>query len=233
MVPILRKLVLLVVLVPTVAFAQLREGELSLAMSGAFQPFSITDANGSLVGFDADIATEVAKRLGLEPKLVQIDWSGIQAGLHTEQYDLICGSMAITDERLETMHFTLPYYVSGAQVFVRDGTKSIGGLKFGVTEDSTYAKYIDEHPEEFPGVEVFRYGSEAEIVAAMQSDKVDAFVSDLIVGGFYAGKAKNLEIVPFGDLLYEEPCGIAARKSDAALVRRVNDALFDMVQDGT
>ena len=233
MVPILRKLVLLVVLVPTVAFAQLREGELSLAMSGAFQPFSITDANGSLVGFDADIATEVAKRLGLEPKLVQIDWSGIQAGLHTEQYDLICGSMAITDERLETMHFTLPYYVSGAQVFVRDGTKSIGGLKFGVTEDSTYAKYIDEHPEEFPGVEVFRYGSEAEIVAAMQSDKVDAFVSDLIVGGFYAGKAKTLDIVPFGDLLYEEPCGNAARNSDAALVRRVNDALFEMVQDGT
>ena len=216
-----------------VANAQLREGELSLAMSGAFQPFSITDSSGELVGFDADIATEIALRLDLAPELVQIDWSGIQAGLQTKQYDLICGSMAITDERLQTMHFTLPYYVSGAQVFVKKGTESIEGKRFGVTEDSTYSAYIAEHPEEFPGVTVLQFGSEAEIVAAMQSDKVDAFVSDLIVGGFYASKASGVEVVPYGGLLYEEACGIAARKDDAALVMRVNGALFGMVQDGT
>lgn len=233
MVSIYRRLALLLVLLASVAGAQMKDGELSLSMSGAFQPFSITDAEGNLVGFDADIAAEIAKRLDLEPRLVQIDWSGIQAGLQTEQYDLICGSMAITDERLATMNFTLPYYVSGAQVFVRAGTSSIDGLTFGVTEDSTYAAYIDEHPEEFPGVKVLQYGSEAEIVAAMQSDKVDAFVSDLIVGGFYASKAGGVEIVPYGGLLYQEACGIAARQDDDALVRRVNDALFRMVQDGT
>lgn len=231
MVSLLRRLGLLLGMLPALVLGQAKEGELSLAMSGAFQPFSITDSSGALVGFDADIATEVARRLELEPRLVQIDWSGIQAGLQTEQYDLICGSMAITEERMETMRFTLPYYVSGAQVFVREGTTSIEGLRFGVTEDSTYAAYISENPSEFPGVTVLQYGSEAEIVAAMQSDKVDAFVSDLIVGGFYSSKAGG--IVPFGPLLYEEACGIAARQGDAALVRRVNGALFAMVQDGT
>ncbi|MBN1459397.1 MAG: ABC transporter permease subunit, partial [Armatimonadetes bacterium] len=206
---------------------------LSLAMSGAFQPFSTTDAEGSLVGFDADIAREIGRRLGRRPVLVQTDWAGIQAGLQSGKYDLICGSMAITPERLESMHFSLPYYVSGAQIFARPEMRELRGARIGVTEDSTYAKYISDHPGEFPNAEVVHYGSEAEIVAAMNADKIDAFVSDRIVGGFYINKGAADKIVPFGGLLYKEACGIAARLDSAALVHAVNEALFEMIQDGT
>ncbi|HPQ71955.1 MAG TPA: ABC transporter permease subunit [bacterium] len=205
---------------------------LRLAMSGAFQPFSTTDDQGRLVGFDADIAREIARRLGYAPELVQIDWAGIQAGLHSGKYDLICGSMAITPERLETMHFTLPYYVSGAQVFARRNVTDLTGVKIGVLEDSTYARYITSHPERFPVAAIVYYGSEAEIVAAMNTDKIEAFVSDRIVGGFYVKKGGAGDIVPFGPLLYEEACGIAARRDSARLVHRVNEALLAMVQDG-
>lgn len=207
-------------------------GVLRLAMSGAFQPFSTTDTESNLVGFDADIAREIGIRLGYEPQLVQTDWAGIQAGLQSGMYELICGSMAITDSRLETMHFTLPYYVSGAQVFIREGLTDLEGTRFGVTEDSTYARYIEDHPEQFPGVSVVSYGSEAEIVTALNAGWIDAFVSDLIVGGFYI-KHGGGGIVPHGDLLYHEACGIAARKDSGELVRRVNGALFEMIQDGT
>jgi His/Glu/Gln/Arg/opine family amino acid ABC transporter permease subunit len=206
---------------------------LRLAMSGAFQPFSTTDHQGRLVGFDADIAREVARRLGRPAVLVQTDWAGIQAGLQSGKYELICGSMAITAERLETMHFSLPYYVSGAQVFARKGLARIDGCRVGVTEDSTYAKFIAAHPDRFPGCRVVSYGSEAEIVAAMNTDKIDAFVSDRIVGGFYVKKGAAGEIVPLGGLLYREACGIAARRDSAELVRDVNRALFEMVSDGT
>jgi arginine/lysine/histidine/glutamine transport system substrate-binding and permease protein len=215
------------------------EGELSLAMSGAFQPFSTTDEDGNLTGFDADIATVLAERMGYAPVLVQNDWAAIQQGLQTRKYDLVCGSMAITPERLQTMHFTLPYYVSGAQVFAPPGTQSLDGLRFGVTEDSTYAKYMRDHPDEFPNVEIIQYGSEAEIVAAIRTNKVDAFVSDKIVGGWYIkqgganpdGRAAGVQ--PWGPLLYQEACGIAARKDSPELVRRANRALFEIVQDGT
>ncbi len=206
---------------------------LRLAMSGSFRPFSTTDAGGRLVGFDADVAREVARRLGREPVLVQTDWAGIQAGLQSGKYELICGSMAITPQRLESMYFTLPYYVSGAQVFARRDVTSLRGAKIGVTEDSTYERWINEHPEQFPGADVLHYGSEAEIVAAMNADKVDALVSDRIVGGFYIKQGSAGDIVPFGPLLYHEACGIAARKDEGALVRAVNRALFAMIQDGT
>jgi arginine/lysine/histidine/glutamine transport system substrate-binding and permease protein len=213
--------------------AQDDKGELRLAMSGAFQPFSTTDARGELVGFDADIATVLAERMGYTPRLIQNDWAAIQAGLQTERYELICGSMAITDERLQTMHFTLPYYVSGAQVFAPAGTQSLQGLRIGVTEDSTYAEYIENNPDQFPGASIIQYGSEAEIVAAINANRVDAFVSDLIVGGFYIEQGGAGNIQPFGELLYQEACGIAARLDSAELVLEANAALFAIIQDGT
>lgn len=226
----MRLLLLICVLLTTAPLAA--QEELRLAMSGAFQPFSTTDEDGNLVGFDADIATVLAERMGYEPSLVQNDWAAIQAGLKTRKYELICGSMAITDERLQTMHFTLPYYVSGAQVFAHPGTQTLKGMRVGVTEDSTYAKYINEHPDEFPDCTIIQFGSEAEIVAAVTTNKVDAFVSDRIVGGFYIKKG-GANVAPYGPLLYEEACGIAARKDSAALVRKANAALFEIVQDGT
>jgi His/Glu/Gln/Arg/opine family amino acid ABC transporter permease subunit len=206
---------------------------LRLSMSGAFRPFSTTDDEGRLVGFDADVAREVAHRLDRWPVLIQTDWAGIQAGLQSGKVDLICGSMAITAARLETMYFTLPYYVSGAQVFARKGLADLRGARIGVTEDSTYERYIAGHPQEFPEATVVRYGSEAEIVAAMNADKIDAFVSDRIVGGFYVSRGAAGAIEPRGPLLYREACGIAARKDSAALVVRVDGALAGMVLDGT
>lgn len=206
---------------------------LRLAMSGTFRPFSVTDASGKLVGFDADMAREIAERLGRRPVLVQTDWAGIQAGLQSRKYDLICASMAITDARRRTMLFSLPYYVSGAQVFARHGLRDLRGARVGVTENSTYEHYIDTHPAKFPDVKVLRYGSEAESVAAMNAGKIDALVSDRIVGGFYIRMGAAGGIEPMGGLLYREVVGISARKDSPELIREVNDALFAMIQDGT
>ena len=205
---------------------------LRLSMSGAFQPFSTTDLDGNLVGFDADIARELAERMKRRPVLIQTEWAGIQAGLQAGKYDLICGSMAITSARLQKMHFSLPYYVSGAQVFARRGLASLKGRRIGVTEDSTYAHYIEDHPVEFPDTTIVTYGSEAEIVAAINTGKVDAFISDRIVGGFYIKKGSAGEIVPMGGLLYREAVGIAARLDSPDLIHRVNQALLALVQDG-
>ena len=210
-----------------------KDGTLKLAMSGAYRPLSMTDAEGNLVGFDADIAKEVATRMGLEPELIQTEWAGIQAGLQTEKYDLICGSMAITPARLEAMHFSLPYYISGAQVYVRRGITDLSDIRIGVTESTTYEEYIENHPDEFPECEVLRYDSEAQIVNAMNTNKIDGFVSDRIVGGFYIKEGSAGDIVPFGDLLYHEHLGIAARKDSPELVHGVNEALKEMMSDGT
>ncbi len=220
---------LLLLLVGWGATATAQEAPLRIAMSGSFQPFSTIDSNGRLAGFDADIARALAAQMGREVELVQIDWNGIQAGLQSGKYDLICGSMAITQERAEQMAFSLPYYVSGAQIFSE--TSSLP-RRLGVTESSTYARYLLDHPEQFGGLTVTTFGSEAEILAALGADKVDGFVSDRIVGGYYISRSKMSQVAPYGDLLYSEACGIAARRSESALVREVNQALLGLIQSG-
>ncbi len=212
--------------------ATLSADSLRLTMTGAYRPFSSPDDSGTLVGFDVDIAREVARRLGREPEIIQVRWDGLPAHLQSGNSDLICGSMAITPPRLERMHFSLPYYVSGAQLFVRQGLDSVEGLRLGVTRGTTFEDFINNNPDQFPGTSVLTYESEAHIVAALRADKVDGFISDRIIGGFYIN-AGGGGIVPLGGLLYREACGIAARKDSGELVSQVNQALIDMVNDGT
>jgi len=208
---------------------------LRLAMSGAFMPFSGMTDDDTLQGIDADIAKALAERMGYAPQLVKADWVGIQAGLNIERYELICGSMAITEQRRETLHFSLPYYVSGAQVFVRAGTRGLEGLNVGTTELSTYSEYITANPEQFPNITLKEYSGEAQLLSAMREGEIDAFVTDLLVGGYHIQTGNAGDIERFGDLLYVEACGIAARHTDegAALIRRVNHALLDMLADGS
>ncbi len=208
---------------------------LRLAMTGGYRPFSTVDSKNNLVGFDADIAREIAIRMGYRPELVRVEWDGLQANLKSGKCDLVCASMAITEARLKNMYFSLPYYVSGAQIFAKNGLESIQGARIGVTQQTTYAAYIENHPEEFPDTEVFYFPDDAQVVAALNTNKIDAFVSDRIVGSFYIrqGQEKAGDIAPLGGLLYIEDCGIAARFDSVELVHGVNNALLEMVQDGT
>src|SRR5262245_55996348 len=69
-----------------------KAGSLSVALSGAFPPFSFVDESNKVVGFDVDIGSEIAKRLKVEPNIVTTAWDGIIAGLVTGRYDTIIGS---------------------------------------------------------------------------------------------------------------------------------------------
>ena len=102
------------------------EGKIKFAMSGGYPPFNYFTEDDELTGFDVEIGKEVAKRLGVEYEPVTTDWSGILEGLRAGRYDGIFGSMAITDERLEVVDFTDPYYYSGAQLIVRDDSEITG-----------------------------------------------------------------------------------------------------------
>jgi len=102
------------------------KGEISFAMSGGYPPFNYFTTEDELTGFDVEIGEEVAARLGVKYTPVTTEWSGILEGLRSGRYDGILGSMAITEERLETVDFTNPYYVSGAQLFVKNDSEITG-----------------------------------------------------------------------------------------------------------
>lgn len=102
------------------------KGEITFAMSGGYPPFNYFTAEDKLTGFDVEIGQAVAKHLGVKYTPVTTEWSGILEGLRSGRFDGIFGSMAVTEERLETVDFTNPYYLSGAQLFVREESPITG-----------------------------------------------------------------------------------------------------------
>jgi polar amino acid transport system substrate-binding protein len=209
-------------------------GEIKMAMSGQYPPFNFVDDKNQLTGFDVEIGQAVAKHIGIKATPMSTAWDGIIAGLLAKKYELICGSMAITDERLKSIDFSDPYYRSGAQLFVKKGATiksaaDLAGKKVGVTLGTTYEKWVREN---IAGADVRTYKGVPDMILEVSYGRIDGFISDKIVGAL-AIKQKGSPISLAGDLLYEEKMGIALRQGNPDLKAAINAALKAIQDDGT
>jgi len=210
------------------------KGVLTMAMSGQYPPFNFVDDKNQLTGFDVEIGKEVAKRMNVKGEPLTTAWDGIIAGLLAKKYELICGSMAITPERLKSIDFSDPYYRSGAQLFVKKGSavKSVAelkGKKVGVTLGTTYEKWVRENIE---NVDIRTYKGVPDMILEVSTGRIDGFITDKIVGAL-AIKDKGVAIALAGNLLYEEKMGIALRQGNPELKKAIDTALAAMKEDGT
>ena len=229
----------LLLLWPVAALAEdLREirdrGSISFAMSGQYPPFNFVDEQNQLSGFDVDICAAIAKQVGVAPQPLSTAWDGIIAGLLTNKFDLICGSMAITEERLKSIDFSDPYYRSGAQLFVRQGsalqrTTDLEGKRIGVTLGTTYEEWVRKN---LPEADVRTYKGVPDMLLEVMNNRIDGFITDRIVGAM-AIDEKGVPIEMVGELLYEERMGIALRQGNPALKKAINAALATIKEDGT
>ena len=212
----------------------LETGEISFSMSGQYPPFNFVNENNELAGFDVDVCSEIAQRIGVKPKPLTTAWDGIVAGLLAGKYDLICGSMAITDARLKAIDFSDPYYRSGAQLFVHKGsdvtsTDQLKGKKIGVTLGTTFDEWVSAN---LPGVEARTYKGVPDMILEVANGRIDGFITDRIVGALAIAE-KGAPIQTAGPLLYEERMGIALTQGNPKLRTAINEALAAMKKDGT
>ncbi len=211
-----------------------KKGEISMAMSGQYPPFNFVDDKNHLTGFDVEIGKEIAKRIGITGVPITTAWDGIIAGLLANKYELICGSMAITEERLKSIDFSAPYYRSGAQLFVKKGSpiKSVAdmkGKKLGITLGTTYEQWVRKNMTD---IDIRTYKGVPDMVLEVMNGRIDGFISDKIVGAL-AIKDKGIGIELAGSLLYEEKMGIAMRQGNTPLKAAIDNALLAMKADGT
>jgi len=210
------------------------QGYIKFSMSGQYPPFNFVDENNELAGFDVDICNNISNRIGVEPRPMSTAWDGIIAGLLAGKYELICGSMAITDERLKSIDFSDPYYRSGAQLFVKkdsglESADDLAGKTVGVTLGTTYENWVRKNLKD---VEVRTYKGVPAMILEVVNGRIDGFITDRIVGAI-AIDEKGAPIDLAGPLLYEERMGIAMRKGNPELKAAIDDALEQMKEDGT
>lgn len=208
--------------------------EMTFAMTGQYPPFNFINEDGDLDGFDIDIANAIAEKMGVKAKPITTAWDGIVGGLTGKRFDMIIGSMAITEDRLKKVNFTEPYYYDGAQFFAKIGSdlNDIDDLdkgKVGVVTGTTFQKYLSENYE---NIEVLQFESDVDNMKAVEQDRIDGMVTGKFVG-LQAPEKYGVQIEPVGKLLYAEDIAIAIRKEDEKLLEAVNKALKEIIEDGT
>ena len=88
-----------------------------IGLDDNFPPMGFRDESGKIIGFDIDLATEAAKRLGVEVEFKPIDWDSKEAALKSKQVDMLWNGLTITDERKQQIAFSKPY-CNNAQILV-------------------------------------------------------------------------------------------------------------------
>lgn len=207
--------------------------EISFAMSGGYPPFNFYNAENKLVGFDIDVAQELARRLGVAFKPVTTDWSGIIEGLRAGTYDGILGSMAVTNQRLKVVNFSVPYYYSGAQLMVKKEssaktTKDLEGKTIGVVTGTTFA----EDAAKLGAKEIRLYKDDTQTLMELDSGVVDGVITDRVVGVNAINSGKFF-LAMLGSPLRSEDIAVAFRKEDDTLLKKINQEIAAMHKDGT
>jgi len=226
----------------TSAGSALAADKVRIGVEGAYPPFSQTEPDGSLTGFDIDIANALCDAMGAECELVKQDWDGIIPALLAKKYDAIIASMSITPERQKTVSFTGKYYSTPAKFIGAKGaglTDEGDGLKgkvVGVQRGTTHHDFMSKR---MPNVELRLYGTQDEVYLDLEAGRIDAAMADSVAmeDGFLktdAGQGFAFFGADYNDpAIHGEGAGIAIRKEDNDLREKFNAAIKMIRDNGT
>lgn len=220
---------------PETTMAKVNESEeMTFAMTGGYPPFNFINDDGELDGFDIDIANALATEMGVEAVPITTAWDGIIGGLKSKRFDCIIGSMAITEDRLEQVNFTNPYYYDGAQFFAKGNTSyssisDVTGESVGVVTGTTYHDALSAMDNIG---EIMQFESDVDNMMALEQDKIGGLVTGRFVG-LQAPDKYDIDLIPVGAMLYAEEIAIAVRKTDEDFLAELNKALSVIIENGT
>lgn len=211
-----------------------------LGLDASFPPMGYTEADGSIVGYDIDLAKEVSNRLGLEFVAKPIDWDSKEMELSSGSIDCIWNGFTITEERIKAMSFT-PAYLNNAQVLVVRKASNIKtladakGISVACQAGSSAEDAIKDNAEFAASLKNLVYYEEnLTALTDVKVGSVDGVVMDSVVANYMlAASGDDLEIV--SESLANEAYGIGfnGTKEGAELRDKVWATLLEMTKDGT
>ena len=215
----------------------LDKGTLVLGLDESFPPMGFRDENNNIVGFDIDVATEVANRMGVELKLQPIEWSTKEMELNTGSVDCLWNGLSIDDERKQAMDLSEPYMTNRMVLVVLNDSEytdqaSLAGKTIGVQNGSTAEKILEE--SDFSKTIGNTIGFKDNVTAFMELETkgIDAIFMDEVVAN-YAITSQNKDFKVLEDGLTEEEYAVGFKKGNTALKNEVQKYIDEMKADGT
>jgi polar amino acid transport system substrate-binding protein len=229
-------------------------GTITVSTDPAYPPQSSLDPKtNTYKGFDIDVATEIAHRLGVDIAWETPSWDVITAGSWNDRWQMSVGSMTPTNPRQKVLDFTQPYYYTPAVVVVNsdntditDVSTDLDGKKIGVCSGCTYEQYLDKSLAikgftfDFVIDDADIHGYDTDTTALQDlalgdGTRLDAVITSLTTAQGYADAGNPVKIV--GDPVFYEPLAVAFDKSSeqdpTPLVEAVDKIVGEMHDDGT
>ncbi len=214
---------------------------LNVGTEGVYAPFTFTDKQGNLTGYDIEVLKEAGKRAGFDVKFLPTPWDSMFLGLEAKKFDVIANQISKNPQREKKFLFSEnSYLVSAVQLIVRGDRNDINSLedlrgrKVGTSVGSNYTKTLEDFNSK-KDVDLKYYdGNFTTVLQDIVSGRIDATLNDRLTVG-YNIKQLNLNVKPVGKPIDLAPSYFVFRQDQEGqkLKKLVDSGLNTLKKDGT
>jgi len=213
------------------------QGVLRVGVS-LYVPWVMHDNQGKLIGYEIEVAKQLAKDIGVEVQFVETSWPAILTGLLANEYEIIISGLALSPERALLINFSQPYHHSANMLIasrkVAGNTSSRARfntprMTVGVVKGSMGEQQL---ALALPRATIVPFDSEARSFAALLDGKISAIVASTPRTGYLLTKYKKSVYQPFAEPLSTYAEGFGVRKGDADMLNFLNTWIQCNTQNG-
>lgn len=211
-----------------------QEGKLIWGTNAAFEPYEYMEGD-TVVGIDAEIADAIAKKLGVEAQVENMDFDAIIPAVTSGKVDIGIAGMTVSEERLKNVNFSDTYVEAGQAIIVKEGSDiksaaDLNGKIVGVQRGTTGDEYVSDEANGVSVASVERYANGPDAAQSLLAGKIDAVVIDNEPAKKIVDNATGL--VKLEENLTSEQYAIAVPKENTELLDAINGALKEMQESG-
>lgn len=209
----------------------------AVGTDAVYAPFESQNERGEIVGFDIDIVKAVAQRAGIEVKFINTPWEGMFNTLAQGDRDILVSAITITDERKQTMDFSVPYFDARQLIAVPSGSKvqrfeDLKTLRVAVQTATTGDEIISKlQGKTSPNIK--RFESTPLALKELEAGGVEAVVADNGVIAHYVAHNSGAAFRAVEDASFAlEQYGLVVKKGNTELLEKLNAGLRKLREDG-
>ena len=208
-------------------------GVVRIGVSLGGEPIGFRDAQNNPVGYDVDVATLLAEKLGVPVEFTDVSGDARISMLVSGQLDIVVANTSATLERAKSVNFTIPYNRAGLRVIVQadsdiDSLEDLAGKRIVVGRGTTGETFIKDAVPDAELVYVDQFAPDG--VLQLQQKRVDAAIEDSSLLDYLA--TQNPSLVTLPGLYSNDPISIAVAKGDPEFVRWLDMFVSDYIQSG-
>ncbi len=222
------------------------KGKLTVCTDAAWAPFEYIGADGKEAGSDIELAKYIAEQLGVELEIINVAFDSISTYLINDEADLSLSAMTITEERKETLDFSVPYTTAQQYIIVLADNDKVNvlddlaganiGVHLGTTGDFLVSDEVMMGVLANTGANVAQYKFLTDAALALKNGELGAIVCDTMLAENIVAVNEGLKCFPLAYAAGEaeiEQLGIAMKKGDEEFVNKINEIITPVIEDGT